>query len=91
MALVALGVTGGIGAYKAIEVCRGLQKQGHDVVAVMTRSAARFVSRYDVRIVEQARLDNLGRPETRSRLRLLAELGRDARRCRRNHRGFTDL
>jgi phosphopantothenoylcysteine decarboxylase/phosphopantothenate--cysteine ligase len=43
MALVALGVTGGIGAYKAVEVCRGLQKLGHDVVAVMTRSAARFV------------------------------------------------
>lgn len=43
MALVALGVTGGIGAYKAIEVCRGLQTHGHDVVAVMTRSAARFV------------------------------------------------
>lgn len=43
MALVALGVTGGIGAYKAVEVCRGLQKHGHDVVAVMTRSAARFV------------------------------------------------
>ena len=43
MALVALGITGGIGAYKAVEVCRGLQKHGHDVVAVMTRSAARFV------------------------------------------------
>jgi len=43
MALVALGVTGGIGAYKAVEVCRGLQKSGHDVVAVMTRSATRFV------------------------------------------------
>jgi phosphopantothenoylcysteine decarboxylase/phosphopantothenate--cysteine ligase len=43
MALVALGVTGGIGAYKSVEVCRGLQKQGHDVVAVMTRSATRFV------------------------------------------------
>ncbi len=41
--LIALGVTGGIGAYKAVEVCRGLQKQGHDVVAVMTRSATRFV------------------------------------------------
>ncbi|OFW36169.1 MAG: hypothetical protein A3F70_12320 [Acidobacteria bacterium RIFCSPLOWO2_12_FULL_67_14] len=41
--LIALGVTGGIGAYKAVEVCRGLQKHGHDVVAVMTRSAARFV------------------------------------------------
>src|SRR5918996_5497738 len=43
MSLIALGVTGGIGAYKSVEVCRGLQKQGHDVVAVMTRSAARFV------------------------------------------------
>ena len=43
MALVALGVSGGIGAYKAVEVCRGLQKRGHEVVAVMTRSAARFV------------------------------------------------
>ena len=28
MALIALGVTGGIGAYKAVEVCRGLQKRG---------------------------------------------------------------
>ena len=43
MALIALGVTGGIGAYKAVEVCRGLQKHGHDVVAVMTRGATRFV------------------------------------------------
>ncbi len=43
MALIALGVTGGIGAYKAVEVCRGLQKRGHDVVAVMTRAATRFV------------------------------------------------
>ena len=43
MALIALGITGGIGAYKAVEVCRGLQKRGHDVVAIMTRSATRFV------------------------------------------------
>ena len=43
MALVALGVTGGIGAFKAVEVARGLQKRGHDVAAVMTRSARRFV------------------------------------------------
>jgi phosphopantothenoylcysteine decarboxylase / phosphopantothenate---cysteine ligase len=41
--LVALGVTGGIGAYKAVEVARGLQKRGHDVVAIMTHSATRFV------------------------------------------------
>src|SRR5258706_8420333 len=43
VALIALGVTGGIGAYKAVEVCRGLQKRGHDVVAVMTKAATRFV------------------------------------------------
>ncbi len=36
--LIALGVTGGIGAYKAVEVARGLQKRGHDVVAVMTHA-----------------------------------------------------
>ena len=41
--LIALGVTGGVGAYKAVEVARGLQKQGHEVVAVMTASATRFV------------------------------------------------
>jgi phosphopantothenoylcysteine decarboxylase/phosphopantothenate--cysteine ligase len=41
--LVALGVTGGIGAYKAVEIARGLQKRGHEVVAVMTHSATRFV------------------------------------------------
>ena len=43
MSLIALGVCGGIGAYKAVEVARGLQKQGHDVAAIMTRSARRFV------------------------------------------------
>jgi phosphopantothenoylcysteine decarboxylase / phosphopantothenate---cysteine ligase len=43
MAFIALGVTGGIGAYKAVEIARGLQKNGHEVVAVMTKSAERFV------------------------------------------------
>ena len=37
-------MTGGIGAYKAVEICRGLQRGGHDVVAVMTRAATRFVT-----------------------------------------------
>ena len=40
---VVVGVTGGIGAYKAVEVARGLQRRGHDVVAVMTHAATRFV------------------------------------------------
>src|SRR3954463_10433314 len=43
MAFIALGVTGGIGAYKAVEIARGLQKNGHEVVAVMKRSAEKFV------------------------------------------------
>lgn len=43
MALIALGVSGGIGAYKAVEIARGLQKEGHEVVAIMTRAARRFV------------------------------------------------
>jgi phosphopantothenoylcysteine decarboxylase/phosphopantothenate--cysteine ligase len=41
--LIALGVTGGVGAYKAVEVARGLQKRGHEVVAIMTEAATRFV------------------------------------------------
>jgi phosphopantothenoylcysteine decarboxylase / phosphopantothenate---cysteine ligase len=41
--LIALGVSGGIGAYKAVEVARGLQKRGHEVVAVMTANAMKFV------------------------------------------------
>src|SRR5512135_1230815 len=43
MALIALGVSGGIGAYKAVEVARGLQKRGHDVAAVLTENACKFV------------------------------------------------
>jgi len=43
MALVGLGVSGGIGAYKAVEVARRLQKGGHRVRVVMTRSARKFV------------------------------------------------
>ena len=43
MGLVALGVSGGIGAYRAVEVARGLQKSGHEVVAIMTKAAQEFV------------------------------------------------
>lgn len=44
MSLIGLGVGGGIGAYKAVEVARGLQKNGHDVVAILTRNARRFIT-----------------------------------------------
>jgi phosphopantothenoylcysteine decarboxylase/phosphopantothenate--cysteine ligase len=43
MSFVAVGVCGGIGAYKAVEVVRLLQKGGHDVAAVMTHAATKFV------------------------------------------------
>ncbi len=41
---VALGVTGCIAAYKAVEVMRGLQKEGVSVQTVLTRSAGRFIA-----------------------------------------------
>src|SRR5919106_4833369 len=56
MALIALGVTGGIGAYKAVEVVRGLQKRGHDVAAVMTRSARRFVGEVTFEAITRRRV-----------------------------------
>jgi len=40
---VGLGVTGGIAAYKAVEVLRLLQKAGCDVQVAMTRHATEFV------------------------------------------------
>ena len=43
MPLVGLGVSGGIGAYKSVEVARLLQKRGYEVQAIMTRNARRFV------------------------------------------------
>ena len=43
MALVGLGVSGGISAYKSVELVRLLQEQGHDVTVIMTRNATRFV------------------------------------------------
>ncbi|MGQ0543139.1 MAG: bifunctional phosphopantothenoylcysteine decarboxylase/phosphopantothenate--cysteine ligase CoaBC [Blastocatellia bacterium] len=40
---VGLGVTGGIAAYKAVEVMRSLQKSGCDVSVAMTKHATEFV------------------------------------------------
>ena len=40
---VALGVTGGIAAYKAAEILRGLQRAGFEVRVCMTRHACEFV------------------------------------------------
>ena len=42
--LIALGVTGSIAAYKAIELLRLLQAEGADVVALLSPAATRFVA-----------------------------------------------
>ena len=42
---IVLGVTGGIAAYKAVEVCRRLVDAGAHVVPVMTEGAEHFVGR----------------------------------------------
>ena len=41
---IILGVTGGIAAYKAADIARSLVREGHEVQAVLTRSAEEFVS-----------------------------------------------
>jgi phosphopantothenoylcysteine decarboxylase / phosphopantothenate---cysteine ligase len=43
-ARVVLGVSGGIAAYKAAELCRALVRDGIEVQAVLTRGAREFVS-----------------------------------------------
>src|SRR5687767_10603410 len=56
MALVGLGICGGIGAYKAVEVARGLQKRGHDVAAIMTRSARKFIGPVTLEAITRRRV-----------------------------------
>lgn len=56
MARVTVGVAGGIGAYKAVEVVRGLQKAGHDVTVVMTRAATRFVGELTFEAITRKRV-----------------------------------
>jgi len=43
--MIVVGITGGIAAYKAVGVVRGLVLAGHDVHVVATTSALRFVGR----------------------------------------------
>ena len=51
---VGLGVTGGIAAYKAVEVMRSLQKAGCEVRVAMTRHATEFVQPLTFRALSDA-------------------------------------
>lgn len=63
---IVLGVTGGIAAYKACELLRLLQKQGMDVVVVMTKNACQFVSplTFETLSGHPVALDTFDRPAT---------------------------
>ena len=41
---ILLGVTGGIAAYKSLEIVKLLRKNGSDVQVVMTKGAEEFIS-----------------------------------------------
>ena len=55
---IVLGVSGGIAAYKAVEICRRLMDAGAHVVPVLTKGATRFVGRatFDALASERAQM-----------------------------------
>jgi len=63
---VVLGVTGGIAAYKACELCSRLRKSGADVYVVMTKNACEFVSplTFETLSNHPVATDTFKRPET---------------------------
>jgi phosphopantothenoylcysteine decarboxylase/phosphopantothenate--cysteine ligase len=73
MARILLGVSGGIAAYKACEVCRLLVRGGHDVVPLVTPGAERFVTAETFRaLARRPPGDDVYRHLTRADLLLVA-------------------
>lgn len=68
--VVLLGVTGGIAAYKAAELLRGLQRAGMDVRVIMTRAATQFVGpmTFETLSGAQVRLDQVSELRADSRI-----------------------
>jgi phosphopantothenoylcysteine decarboxylase/phosphopantothenate--cysteine ligase len=68
--VVLLGVTGGIAAYKAAELLRGLQKAGMEVRVIMTRAATRFVTpmTFEALSTHPVRLDDISEMRADSRI-----------------------
>jgi phosphopantothenoylcysteine decarboxylase/phosphopantothenate--cysteine ligase len=50
---IVLGITGGIAAYKAVQLCSMLVKSGAVVRVIMTRSAAKFVSELTLQTISR--------------------------------------
>jgi phosphopantothenoylcysteine decarboxylase/phosphopantothenate--cysteine ligase len=68
--LVLLGVTGGIAAFKAAELLRGLQRAGMDVRVIMTQAATHFVGAMTFETLAGApvRLDQVSELRSDSRI-----------------------
>lgn len=58
MARILLGITGGIAAYKAVNVVRQLSELGHDVRVIPTDNALRFVGRATLEAISHNPADN---------------------------------
>lgn len=54
--LVALGISGGIAAYKACEIVRGLDRAGVGVQVLMTRNASRFITPLTLQTLSRRRV-----------------------------------
>ncbi|MBQ9263868.1 MAG: bifunctional phosphopantothenoylcysteine decarboxylase/phosphopantothenate--cysteine ligase CoaBC [Clostridia bacterium] len=63
---IVLGVTGGIAAYKACELCSRLKKAGAQVYVILTKNACQFVSplTFETLSNHPAVTDTFARPET---------------------------
>ncbi len=53
MARILIGVTGGISAYKTLDIIRQLSKNGQDVRVILTENAQKFVTPLTVRTLAQ--------------------------------------
>ena len=76
--LIALGVSGGIAAYKACEIVRGLDRAGSAVQVILTRNAERFVTPLTLQTLSRRKvlLDpfDLSSPETVRHIDLAREI-----------------
>jgi len=54
--LIALGISGGIAAYKTCEIVRGLDKAGADVQVILTRHAAEFITPLTLQTLSRRRV-----------------------------------
>ena len=53
---ILIGITGGIAAYKTLDVISILQRKGHEVHVIMTKNAKHFVTKHSVNVISKENL-----------------------------------